>query len=34
MDVDGPALTTLEATPAKQKKSKKRKSEEMDVDAQ
>ena len=32
MDVDGPALTTLEATPAKPKKSKKRKSEDMDVD--
>ena len=32
MDVDDPALTTLEATPAKPKKSKKRKSEEMDVD--
>jgi len=32
MNIDGPALTTLEATPAKPKKSKKRKSEEMDVD--
>jgi nucleolar protein 56 len=31
MDVDGPALTTLEATQAKPKKNK-RKSEEMDVD--
>jgi len=32
MDVDGPALTTLEATPAKSKKNKKRKIEEMDVE--
>ena len=32
MAVDGPALTTLEATPVKPKKNKKRKNEEVDVD--